>query len=106
MDVDYPAAHSMDTHWFAIDKDGQVGLFFTAETGYLPSRAAEAEMPDLIELAIGDPDVRPDPFTPCGSQRLVGRAVSHRQSLLFNMEEEKGSCLWKKRCVPFSSLHT
>jgi hypothetical protein len=51
MDVDYPAAHSMDTHWFAVDKDGRVGLFFTAEAGYLPSGAAEAEMPDLIELA-------------------------------------------------------
>jgi hypothetical protein len=51
MDVDYPAAHSMDTHWFAIDKDGQVGLFFTAETGYLPNEAVNVEAPDLIELA-------------------------------------------------------
>ncbi len=51
MDADYPAAHSMDTHWFAVDQDGRVGLFFTAETGYLPAKAPTVEPPDLIKLA-------------------------------------------------------
>lgn len=34
-----PAAHSMDTDWFALDEKGNVGAFFTGETGALPHRA-------------------------------------------------------------------
>lgn len=33
---DYPAAHSMDTHWFAIDETGEVAIFDTHETGPVP----------------------------------------------------------------------
>lgn len=33
---DYPAAHSMDTHWFAIDEAGEVAVFDTHETGPVP----------------------------------------------------------------------
>lgn len=33
---DYPAAHSMDTHWFAIDEAGEVAMFDTHETGPVP----------------------------------------------------------------------
>lgn len=36
MNADYPAAHSMDTRWFAVDGAGQVGIFWTDETGHLP----------------------------------------------------------------------
>jgi hypothetical protein len=39
MDADFPAAHSMDTEWFAIDQNGFVGLFFTGEDGHIPSGA-------------------------------------------------------------------
>lgn len=35
-----PAAHSMDTAWFAVDAEGRVGLFETGEDGALPTRAA------------------------------------------------------------------
>ncbi|MCB9741844.1 MAG: hypothetical protein H6740_04465 [Alphaproteobacteria bacterium] len=35
-----PAAHSMDSCWFAIDQDGEVGLFETGEDGALPEFAA------------------------------------------------------------------
>lgn len=37
MQQDYPAAHSMDSAWFAIDAAGQVGFFSTGEAGGLPS---------------------------------------------------------------------
>ena len=30
---DFPAAHSMDTTWFAIDADGCVGIFNSDENG-------------------------------------------------------------------------
>lgn len=39
-DRDFPAAHSMDTSWFAIDADGVVAHFDTGEDGALPIHAA------------------------------------------------------------------
>ena len=35
-EVDYPAAHSMDSCWFAVDLDGNVAMFDTGEGGALP----------------------------------------------------------------------
>src|SRR4051812_32730243 len=40
MDADFPAAHSMDTHWFAVDADGHVGRFSSGESGAVPVNAA------------------------------------------------------------------
>jgi hypothetical protein len=37
--IDYPAAHSMDTNWFAVDADGRVGLFQAGSDGAYPSNA-------------------------------------------------------------------
>jgi hypothetical protein len=34
--VDFPAGHSMDTSWYAIDKDGNIGFFDTGGAGALP----------------------------------------------------------------------
>lgn len=34
---DYPAAHSMDAHWFAVDAEGHVALFHSTESGAVPS---------------------------------------------------------------------
>src|SRR4051794_3889505 len=39
MEPDYPAAHSMDATWFAIDKDGYVARFETGEAGAMPDNA-------------------------------------------------------------------
>lgn len=52
---DFPAAHSMDTEWYALDEDGHVGRFDTGEDGALPDRAATGLGPcdpnfDLTEL--------------------------------------------------------
>jgi hypothetical protein len=35
---DFPAAHSMDTTWFAIDSDGYVGIFDSGEGGAVPDK--------------------------------------------------------------------
>lgn len=43
MENDYPAAHSMDTAFFAIDRDGHVALFGTGEAGAVPIDAFAGE---------------------------------------------------------------
>jgi hypothetical protein len=35
-ELDFPAAHSMDTMWFAVDAQGHIGSFNTGEAGALP----------------------------------------------------------------------
>jgi hypothetical protein len=39
MDDDFPAAHSMDATWFAVDQDGHVGVFESGENGHVPTLA-------------------------------------------------------------------
>jgi hypothetical protein len=36
---DYPAAHSMDTSWYAVDAAGHVALFISSENGHAPRNA-------------------------------------------------------------------
>lgn len=45
---DYPAAHSMDTTWFAVDRDGFVAAFDSAEGGAVPEEAANTESDDVM----------------------------------------------------------
>jgi hypothetical protein len=40
MEPDYPAAHSMDTTWFAVDRDGHVAVFDSGEAGAVPAAVA------------------------------------------------------------------
>jgi len=52
---DHPAAHSMDSTWFAVDDDGQVAVFDTGEGGALPSipgfpACGEAAMDNVLEV--------------------------------------------------------
>jgi hypothetical protein len=41
---DYPAAHSMDTNWFAVDADGNIGYFGSGEGGAVPESHQSAEI--------------------------------------------------------------
>jgi hypothetical protein len=34
--IDFPAGHSMDTNWFAVDKDGNIAVFDSGEEGAVP----------------------------------------------------------------------
>ncbi len=45
----YPAAHSMDTYWFAVDLDGNLGFFDTGESGAVPS-GVNTEIDGLVQL--------------------------------------------------------
>jgi hypothetical protein len=53
---DYPAAHSMDTNWFAVDGEGRVGLFQSGMDGAYPSAAYgggdlhQGSGPELAEI--------------------------------------------------------
>jgi hypothetical protein len=42
---DFPAAHSMDTEWFAVDEHGRVGRFESGEDGAVPLDAATGRGP-------------------------------------------------------------
>jgi len=43
MDADFPAAHSMDTTFFAVDAAGHVAVFFTGETGPAPEGVGQGD---------------------------------------------------------------
>ncbi len=49
---DFPAAHSMDTEWFAVDSEGNVARFLTGEAGATPnsSQYYVDEPPTVAEL--------------------------------------------------------
>jgi hypothetical protein len=55
MEPDYPAAHSMDTFWFATDRDGRVAMFFSGEDGAVPADSRATNHLELLELLAGDP---------------------------------------------------
>jgi hypothetical protein len=58
--TDFPAAHSMDTTWFAIDADGCVGIFDSDEGGAVPtdlSKVAKNEIEfegDLLKVLVAN----------------------------------------------------
>ena len=45
--MDFPAAHSMDTSWYAVDKCGHVAVFWSGEDGPVPEAAQRCE--DTLE---------------------------------------------------------
>jgi hypothetical protein len=57
MQVDFPAAHSMDTAWYAVDQEGHVAVFVTGSDGHVPRGAATSE--DAPPLP---PELRDDLF--------------------------------------------
>jgi hypothetical protein len=65
MHADYPAAHSMDTDWFAVDRDGRVGYFSSGENGPVPvGQRSDADLEELVvnhlRAAAGQPGLSDD----------------------------------------------
>jgi hypothetical protein len=56
MEHDYPAAHSMDAYWFAIDERGAVADFETGEPGPAPVDASHDIFEALYTLYFGPYD--------------------------------------------------
>ena len=60
---DFPAAHSMDTVWFAVDEAGHVAAFDTGEDGVAPVGAEDA--PFLLPMYLArHPEVDPNAYHP------------------------------------------
>jgi hypothetical protein len=80
--TDFPAAHSMDTTWFAIDADGCVGIFDSSEGGAVPkdlTKVTNNEIEfegDLLELLAKD------------SGRLIDREAIDLEFILQSMSLE------------------
>jgi hypothetical protein len=88
MNDDFPAAHSMDTYWFAVDRDGRVAVFDSGEAGAVPASAGVQEDRSLLEQfaaaapwslaefqrALGDADPSSEPH-PALEAELTERAV-------------------------------
>jgi hypothetical protein len=70
--ADLPAAHSMDTEWFAIDGHGHVGVFNTHETGELPVAHYPAWDTQTNWIDLLDEMVR---LAPQGTIRFVAEGV-------------------------------
>lgn len=63
---DYPAAHSMDTTWFAVDANGEVAAFVSGEMGAVPlAGQMEGDLQAFIDLlpasSDGFPTIEVDP---------------------------------------------
>jgi len=80
MDSDFPAAHSMDTSWYAVDGRGNVGLFVTGAGGAVPNGAYSPEAADLMdefddetreELGLSAANVVPPDSLPAGEGLFV-----------------------------------
>jgi hypothetical protein len=73
MEVDYPAAHSTDTHWYAVDSAGHVAVFWTGENGHLPVNSGYRDESELMEHARqpGAPD-HPEQLDPEEGSRYLG----------------------------------
>jgi hypothetical protein len=54
MEPDYPAAHSADTQWFAVDRDGHVASFYSREAGAVPVVAVLSDSDILLAYSIQD----------------------------------------------------
>jgi hypothetical protein len=68
--TDFPAAHSMDTTWFAIDADGCVGIFSSDEGGAVPGDEYSEQMIKEIEADLESIEMYPED----GSQLIEGRS--------------------------------
>src|SRR5690348_14803035 len=55
MEIDYPASHSMDTWWFAVDELGHVAIFDSGEDGHVPRGAEDGAM-ELMDALEGKKD--------------------------------------------------
>jgi hypothetical protein len=74
MTPDYPAAHSMDTQFFAVDKDGHVAVFTTGEAGAVPEAALAGDQADEVARQLAQALPRCEVIHDPAGRRLPGRA--------------------------------
>jgi hypothetical protein len=71
MDADFPAAHSMDTEWYAVDGKGHVGVFISGENGPVPEGQVQKGNLDevLRRLRGGEKGAEPEDYDWEGLER-------------------------------------
>jgi len=76
---DFPAAHSMDTHWFAVDANGHIGYFDSSEGGAVPQTWNQTFQETKIEYG--------EEFLSAWNQHLPSNIIEIETSetVIFNM---------------------
>ena len=85
---DFPAAHSMDTTWFAVDRDGRVAAFLTGEAGAVPEEAYLGEdYPPLDELPVRGEVVRVAPLPTWAHEVQHAVNAAYPQPAIFHVRD-------------------
>lgn len=84
--ANYPAAHSMDTTWFAVDETGAIAVFSTGEDGAVPHSHREDEGAEF--LLYGPLSARAALLDVANGTRVLSPAIATEepQLLLFKKE--------------------
>jgi hypothetical protein len=75
MDDDFPAAHSMDTEWYAVDSQGHVAVFDSSENGHAPLGITDGDaFYELAEVWYSARDYsRPHPLLGLSKPEMAAR---------------------------------
>src|SRR5262245_21307342 len=101
MRKDYPAAHSMDTCWFAVDAVGQVAVFETGEPGHVPEGEGNNLLNELYRLFVGKNPTDEEDWMP-EDRRAAALGV-----YFFSYPDDYGmlAVLYRRQGVPGTPLH-
>jgi hypothetical protein len=106
MQPDYPAAHSMDATWYAVDKHGHVGVFDTGAGGAVP---ANVYSPTLAEdMADLDPEDLEEMGVDPASVREIAQHLPDHERLFAYGTGDLDECLadrYQRQHVPKRPLH-
>jgi hypothetical protein len=95
MTEDFPAAHSMDSVWFAVDQDGHVAIFSTGEAGAMPEDAAgEDEGNNDLYEAIGKLQKNGDEILEPYRHMRDGGELGHESPRLVTEEKSFGQYVY------------
>ena len=100
---DFPAAHSMDTTWFAIDRDGNLAVFDSGEAGAVPEETiADQGFPHEDEIrALPANGVLMDP-----DGLRVGTQPGHEHVELDDFNTQYSAFVFVKDTAPVRDLMT
>jgi hypothetical protein len=117
MGTDFPAAHSMDTSWYAVDREGHVAYFWSGESGAVPVVALVAmrgrpqvhvreRLEQLLAVeSAGNVRVEPAALGLFDYEHADRFESPHRAEFLLNQEGPRASGPYVRRAVPPRPLH-
>ena len=87
IDKEYPATHSMDTAWYCVDEDGNVGIFQIDENGPVPQGYHSGCEPDTIFWK---------EFSSPGDSLVYYHEMTHEQIAPLLIQKTKAEGKWEK----------